>query len=169
MPGQVIGIELPLGYPGSYARTPDCIIMNRLVHQESNAVAFGSAVVLKEDNTYSAFGADNTAEEFAGIAVREVKMATDYYNQNAVAYLAGQPCDVLERGNIVVACKKGTPTAGSKVYVRVAENESYPGSQIGDFEAEADAGSTVELTGLCWTTGRVDSNGCAELTIKNRV
>ncbi len=176
MPGQVIGIELPLGYPGSFARTPDCIIMNRLVHAESGAVAFGAPVVLNSDNTYSAFGAENTAAEFAGIAVREVKMATSYLNQNEVVYLAGQPCDVLERGNIVVACKKGTPTAGGKVYIRIAKNETYPGSQIGDFEAEADpktgdSGSdkTIELSGVCWTTGRIDANGCAELTIKNRV
>ena len=176
MPGQVIGVALPLGYPGSFARTPDCIIMNRLVHSESEAIAFGSPVVLNSDNTYSAFGAEHTAEAFAGIAVREVKMATDYYNQNEVVYLAGQPCDVLERGNIVVACKKGTPTAGGKVYIRIAENETYPGSQIGDFEAEADlktgdsdTDKTIELSGVCWTSGRIDANGCAELTIKSRV
>lgn len=169
MPGRVIGTELPLGYPGSFARTPDCIIMNRLIHEDSEPVHFGAPVVLNGDNTYTAFGASHTAADFAGIAVREVKMATNYYNQNDVSYLAGQPCDVLERGNIVVACKKGTPTAGGKVYIRIATNESYPGSVIGDFEAEEDTGKTVELPGVCFTTGRIDSNKCCELTIKTRM
>lgn len=170
MPGQVIGIELPMGYAGSFARTPDCIIMNRLIRGEDDkAVPFGSPVVLNSDNTYSAFGSGNVAAEFAGIAVREVKMATDYRNQNEVSYQPGQPCDVLERGNIIVICRKGTPTAGGKVYIRTVENESYPGCPVGGFEAEEDTGKTVELTGVCWTTGRMDQNKCCELTIKNRV
>ena len=169
MPGQVVGIELPLGYPGSFARTPDCIIMNRLVYADSSDIAFGTAVVLNADNTYSAFGATNTAADFAGIAVREVKMAVNYANQNEVSYQAGQPCDVLERGSIVVQCKKGTPTAGGKVYIRIAENETYPGSVVGDFEAAADTSKTVELTGVCWATGKMDANKCCELLIKTRV
>lgn len=169
MPGRVIGIELPLGYPGSFARTPDCIIMNRLVKENGGPIPFGKPVILNGDNTYSAFGTGATAAQFAGIAIREVKQATNYYNQNEVSYLDGQQCDVLERGNIVVKCPKGTPTAGGKVYIRTVANESYPGSQIGDFEAEADTGKTVEVPGLAWTTGKMDGNKCVELTIKNRV
>lgn len=169
MPGQVIGTELPLGYPGSCARTPGCIIMNRLVNDESANIGYGRPVVLNPENTYSAFGAAHTAADFGGIAVREVKMAKNFYNQNDVEYLPGQQCDVLERGSIVVKCKKGTPTAGGKVYIRIAANESYPGSGIGDFEAEEDAGKTVELANVCWATGRMDSNKCCELLIKTRV
>lgn len=169
MPGRTIGVELPLGYPGSFARTPDCIIMNRMIHADSDAVKFGFPVVLNADNTYSAFGASNTANQFAGIAVREVKMATSYQEQNEVYYMAGEACDVLERGNIVVTCAKGTPTAGGKVYIRIAENESYPATTVGDFEAEADSTNTIELTGVVWTTGKMDANNCCELTIKNRV
>lgn len=168
MPGRTIGIELPLGYPGSFARTPDCIIMNRLVKEDSEPIEFGTPVILNSDNTYSDFGT-SAATAFAGVAVREVKQATSYLNQNAVSYQPGQQCDVLERGNIVVKCGKGTPTAGGKVYVRTVANETYPGSKVGDFEAEADTGKTVELTGVVWTTGKIDSNKSCELTIKNRV
>lgn len=169
MPGRVIGIELPLGYPGTIARMPDSIIMNRLVKADSANIQYGRPVVLNSDNTYSAFGADNTAAQFGGVAIREVKMATNYYNQNDVEYLPGQQCDVLERGSIVVKCPKGTPTAGGKVYIRIADNASYPGSVIGDFEAEADGSNTVELTGVVWATGRIDADKCCELLIKERV
>lgn len=169
MPGRVIGIELPLGYPGTIARTPDAIIMNRLVKAESANIGYGKPVILNGDNTYSAFGADNTADQFGGVAIREVKMATNYYDQNDVEYLPGQQCDVLERGSIVVKCLKGTPTAGGKVYIRIAENATYPGSKVGDFEAEADGSNTVELTGVVWATGRIDAEKCCELLIKERV
>ena len=169
MPGRVIGIELPLGYPGTIARTPDAIIMNRLVKAESANIGYGKPVILNGDNTYSAFSADNTADQFGGVAIREVKMATNYYDQNDVEYLPGQQCDVLERGSIVVKCPKGTPTAGGKVYIRIAENASYPGSKAGDFEAEADGSNTVELTGVVWATGRIDAEKCCELLIKERV
>lgn len=169
MPGRVIGIELPLGYPGTIARTPDPIIMNRTVKDDSANIGYGKPVVLNGDNTYSAFGADNTSDQFGGVAIREVKMATNYYDQNDVEYLPGQQCDVLERGSIVVKCPKGTPTAGGKVYVRIAANNTYPGSVIGDFEAEADGSNTVELTGVVWATGRIDADKCCELLIKERV
>ena len=169
MPGRVIGIELPLGYPGTIARTPDAIIMNRLVKADSANIGYGKPVILNSDNTYSAFGADNTAAQFGGVAIREVKMATNYYNQNDVEYLPGQQCDVLERGSIVVKCPKGTPTAGGKVYIRTAANETYPGSTVGDFEAEEDAGKTIALTGVVWATGRIDADKCCELLIKERV
>lgn len=163
MPGRVIGKEMPMGYPGSYARTPDCIIMNRIAKDE---IAFGAPVVLNADNTYSAFAATNTAAQFGGVAVREVKQTTKYLDQNAVAYEAGAQCDVLERGNIIVRCGKGTPTAGGKVYIRKAANATYPDAKVGDFEAEADGNNTVELTNAYWTTGRIDADKVAELTIK---
>lgn len=169
MPGRTIGIEMPLGYPGSCARTPDAIIMNRLVAEDSAPFNFGAPVILNGDNTYSAFGTEHTAAQFAGISIREVKQATNYYNQNSVDYRPGQQCDVLERGNIVVRCGKGTPTAGGKVYIRTAINDTYPGSLIGDFEAEADTDKTIELSSCCWTTGRIDRDKASELTIKTRV
>ena len=164
MPGKVIGIELPLGYEGNYARTPDCIIMNRKA--KTTDIPFGAPVILNSDNTYSAFGASNTAAQFGGVAVREVKQTVNFLNQNNAYYEAGSQCDVLERGNIVVKCGKGTPSAGGKVYIRKALNEDYPDQKIGSFEAEADSTNTVELTNAYWTTGKIDSNNMAEMTIK---
>ncbi len=163
MPGKVIGTELPLGYEGNYARTPDCIIMNRKA--KTTNIAFGAPVVLNSDNTYSAFGALNTADQFIGVAVREVKQVVSYADQNNAYYAAGDQCDVLERGNVVVKCGKGTPTAGGAVYIRITANASYPDQAVGSFEAEADSTKTVKLLNAAWVTGKKDSNNMVELAI----
>jgi hypothetical protein len=164
MPGKTIGIEMNLGYAGSFARTPDCIIMNRKA--KTTDIPFGAPVVLNgSDNTYSAFGATNTAAQFVGVAVREVKQAVNYASQNNVYYPAGEPCDVIERGNVVVKCGKGTPTAGGAVYIRVTANASYPDQAVGSFEAEADSNKTVKLLNAVWATGKIDGNKMCELAI----
>lgn len=115
----------------------------------------------------TAFGAGNTAAQFKGISVAEVKQATNFLDQNNANYLPGQPADVIEWGNIVVAVGRGTPTAGGAVYIRTATNASYPDSLIGDFEADADGANSVLIPGIAWETGRVVDN-VAEITIKNR-
>lgn len=163
MAGKVIGKEMSMGYPGSYARTPDCIIVNRVAATD---VEFGLAVVLKPDNTYAAFGGSDTAATFGGVAVREVKQATNFVDQNNVKYLQGDQMDALERGNIVVKCQRGTPTAGGKVYVRKTANSTYPDAVVGGFEAAADSTNTVELTNAYWTTGHKGAGDVAEISIK---
>lgn len=175
MPGSVIGKELNLGYAGTVSRSIDSIITPRVVKSKINNgietepnIAFGEPVALNSDNTYSRFGATGTAATFAGIAIREVKQATDYYAANG-AYLPGEICDVIERGSVTVVCNAGTPTAGGKVYVRIAANASVPNGVIGQFEAAADGANTIEIPNARWKTGKLDSNKVAELTIINRV
>ena len=75
MPGSVIQLTMNFGYPGSYSRMPDDVVMNKPVKSDSADIKFGSAVILNGDNTFSAAGADLTTDNFAGIAVREVKQA----------------------------------------------------------------------------------------------
>lgn len=168
MPGSVIGITFNIGYPGSFARNADCIILNRGVKATDTAnINFGDPVVLNSDNTVSKFGASNTAAQFAGIAVREVKQAQDYYSP-AGYYKPGTPADFLTRGGIAVQVNNGTPTAGGAVYLRtVAGSLATP---VGGFEAAAasDGGTTVLLTNTVFTTGNMDSNNIAEVTILSR-
>ncbi|EKQ56276.1 MULTISPECIES: hypothetical protein [unclassified Clostridium] len=175
MPGSAIGIELNLGYPGSVSRSIDTIITPRPVksvvtegNETQPSILFGEPVILNTDNTYSRFGASGTAATFAGIAVREVKQATDYY-AGCGSYLPGEIMDVIERGSVTVKCNAGTPTSGGKVYVRTAVNTSIPTGVVGQFEAEADGTNTVEITNARWKTGKKDSNNVAELTILTRV
>lgn len=174
MPGRAIGIELNLGYPGTVSRSVDSIITPKIVKStiEGNKeteppILFGEPAVLNSDNTYSRFGADGTADTFAGIAVREVKQAIDYYAGSG-SYLPNEVCDILNRGSVTVFCNNGTPTAGGKVYIRNKENPAIPAGVVGQFEAEADGTNTVEIPNLKWTTGKKDSNNVAEVTVLTR-
>ncbi|MFC3768370.1 hypothetical protein [Paenibacillus sp. GCM10012303] len=168
MPGSVIGKVLNLGYAGNVARSADAIITNRIVKTSDSAnVEFGDPVLLNGDNTYSKFGSTGTATNFAGIAVREVKQTSDYYNAQSF-YRPGEPCDVASRGTITVICRVGTPQAGGAVYVRIAANASIPGGVVGGFETAADGSNTVLIPGAKWTTGRIDANRVAEVTLIER-
>lgn len=174
MPGKAIGIELNLGYPGTVSRSVDAIITPKVIKSNVTSgketelpIAFGEPAVLNTDNTYSRFGASSKVTDFIGIAVREIKQATDYYAASG-EYLPSEVCDVLNRGSVTVLCNNGTPTAGGKVYIRIKENAAIPNGVIGQFEAEADGENTVEIPNLKWTTGKKDSNNVAEVTVLTR-
>lgn len=166
MPGKVIGIALNNGYEGTVSRTADSIIQNRIADGDIN---FGMAVILNSDNTWSLVGTGNTADQVAGVSVREVVQANTYNPQSNAGYLNGDPTDVLVRGNCTVKCRRGTPAAGAAVYVRIIDNSStYPGTVVGGFEAQADSSNTIQVSNIEWTTGNMDANGIAEITIKTR-
>ena len=166
MAGYAIGKSMNYGFPGTYSRTPDDVIMARPVKDDSDAVPFGMAVVLNADNTYSLAGADATMANFAGVAVRIVKQTVQYMDQTQAAYQPGEMCSVLERGNVAVVCNVGTPTAGGKVYLRISANAGN--TIVGGFEAQSDTTHTVEITNARWATGLKDSNNVAELCIMTR-
>lgn len=165
MPGKVIGIALNNGYAGTVSATADAIIQNRIA---DGAIAFGAPVTLTSANKYKTAGADFTAATFAGIAVREVVQANTFDPQSNSDYLDGHPCDVLTRGQCTVKVGRGTPTAGGAVYVRIAANATYATAKVGDIEAAADSTNTVVLTNVEFTTGKMDANNIAEITIKTR-
>ncbi|MBY6798113.1 hypothetical protein HYH85_18035 [Clostridium botulinum] len=174
MPGAAIGIELNLGYPGTVSRSVDTIITARKLQSKiegdketASPILFGEAVILNGDNTYSKFGEGNAANDFVGIAVREVKQTIDYYS-SAGAYLPNETMDVLNRGSITVNCNNGTPTAGGKVYIRIKENPAIPNGKVGQCEAISDAENTIEIPNLKWATNKLDKNRVAEITILTR-
>lgn len=165
MPGRVIGTSLNIGYPGTPSRSADSIIQNRIADA---VIAFGQAVILKNTNKWSTVTDSTVAADIAGIAVREVVQANTFDPQSNPDYVANAPCDVMVRGNCTVKCQRGTPAAGTAVYVRVKANNSYPNAVVGGFEASADSTNTVQVPNIEWTTGSVDANGVAEVTIKTR-
>ena len=181
MTGSVIQLTMNFGYPGSYSRMPDDIVMNKPVKSDSANIVFGTAVILNADNTYSAGGASLTADNFAGIAVREVKQGIEYSTYGVIdeqgAYRAYDPCDVLLRGCTVVKMGAGqtdhaAPTAGGQVFYRIAlDTTNAPNAKVGDFEVastvEEDA-TVVALPNVVFTTGEVDANGVIEVTLKTR-
>lgn len=171
MPGKAIGISMLSGYAGTQSRTADAIIQNRIA--KSN-ISFGHAVVLTDDNKWDNIVEDTTAEQIAGIAVREVVQANTFDPQSNPDYMAETPCDVMVRGNCTVKCQRGTPKPGDAVYVRVKANTIYHDAVVGGLEAAADTtdtadtANTVQVTNIEWTTGVMDANRMTEITIKTR-
>ena len=168
MSGKAIGISMNYGFPGTYARTPDLITTSRQLKAGSADVPFGACLQANDDNTYSPIGADFTADKFGGVALRVIKQAVAYDDQNHTAYHAKDMINALNRGAVVVTCNNGTPTAGGKVYVRIKKNTSVVDGVIGGFEAAADGENSILLPNVQWTNGYVDANGVAEITILTR-
>ncbi len=167
MSGKAIGISFNYGYPGTIARLGDEISRTRPMKAGTEDVYFGDPVVINSDSTVQKFGASHTADQFAGVAMRKIKGATQYLSQNRAFYTGQEPVDVLERGGVTVNCNVGTPTIGGPVYIRVAANASIPSGVVGGFEAAADGTNTILLTNAKWSTLK-DANGVAELTILTR-
>lgn len=158
---QNIGMAMPHGFAGSYARQPDMIVNTR---PAGEAISFGAPLKYGGNGQVLPLGAGSTAEQFVGVAAREIKSALAYLDQNAGACAAGEAVSVFMRGAVNVLCQKGTPKLGGAVYVRIAASESYPTAVVGGFEAEADGSSTVLLTGCRWA-GPADASKVAELRI----
>lgn len=165
MPGKTIGIALSKGWPGTQSRTADAIIQCRVANTNLD---FGMAVMLTNDNKWTAVTDSTQAAQVAGVTVREVVQANTYDPQSNNGYLTGRMCDVMVRGNMVVKCQRGTPKAGDAVYVRIKTNATYGDAVVGGFEASDDSGNVVQVTNIEWTTGEMDSNNVAEITIKSR-
>lgn len=164
MPGSVVGKRLNYGYAGAISRSIDAVVTNR---RAKGKIKFGAPVVLNSDNTYSTFSKSNVADDFVGIAVREVKQSTNYINGTS-QYEDKERTDVLNRGSICITVNVGNPTPNGKVYVRVSENEEKSNGIVGGFEAESDGVHTIELSNVRFATGNLDSNRVAEVTILSR-
>ena len=160
---QVFGKEIPHGFAGSYARQPDMIVNTR---PAGGAIPFGLALTYDDDKNVVVFG-NATTNTFLGVAGKEIKSALTYLDQSVGAYAQGETVSVFMRGSINVKCQRSTPSLGGAVYVRTAENESYPGCVVGGFEAEADSGKTQMLGDVQWG-GPADANGIAELVLLKR-
>lgn len=191
MPGQAIGTSMNLGFPGTFARNGDCIIKTYLVKSTDSAgPAFGAAVVLNPDgtggtisdaavsmgNSHTPVMTQGAAYAFVGFAVREVLTLASFAVAQPITpalqtYAPGQPCDVIERGNVSVVVKDPQSAgyvAGGKVFLRTVVNGTYPSAAVGDLETAADSGKTLELTNCFLATGLVDANSVAEVCLVTR-
>lgn len=165
MPGQTIGLVMPNGYAGSYARQPDMIIDTHPLGGSAN-VPFGTPLVYSGGKVVAA-GAATTAADFVGIAAREIKSAVSYIDQSVGQYVPNEPVSVFKRGCINVVCNVGSPAVGGAVYLRIAANGSIPTGVVGGLEAAADGSNTVLLTSCQWH-GPADPNKVAELCLLTR-
>ena len=157
---QTIGLNMPHGFAGSYARQPDMIV-NTAPLGGTAVIPFGTPLVRGENGAVIPMGTGNTGNQFIGVAGREVKSQTEFFNQNVGLYTPEESVSVFQRGCINVKCQKGSPAMDGTVYVRVVASGSYV---VGGFEAEADGTNTVALSNAQWN-GPADNNGVAELRI----
>ena len=185
MPGTVIGKRLNLGYAGKVSRNGLKEIGARFVKSILNGsavetlseIAFGGPVVLNTDNTVSKWGdtgsgvATPVVANFAGFAVAEVKQVLVYGTNIGGSYSPLQMCDVIQKGSITTFVKDyatHAPVAGGQVYICSAHGTST--LVVGDLYATAtptgvgDA-TILALTGVKFTTGKVDANGITEVTL----
>jgi hypothetical protein len=166
MKGQVIGKTMPHGYAGSYSRQPGAVVDTHPLAGE-DAVPFGAALVYGTGGAVVPFGGSSTAEAFLGVAVREVKSAMDYLDQNTGLYRPGEAVPVMKLGSVNVVCQNGTPVTGGAVYVRTKASAAYPAAAVGGFEAAEDTGNSVKLANAQWK-GSADASRVAELCILTR-
>ena len=113
---QVIGTAMTAGFAGSYARQPDMIVNTRPAGG-SAPIPFGAPLVYSGTDVVQ-MGASATAEQFVGVAGRELKSSLTYLEQSQGQYSPGDPVSVFLRGSIQVYCQRGTPALGGAVYVR---------------------------------------------------
>jgi len=164
MSGKTIGKSFNYGFAGTYARQPDMIIQTRPNNDTEN-ITFGRPVMHDGSGGVINITGDFTADDFAGIASREVKSALFYADQNSGGvYAPAEPVSVFQRGSISVICSVGAPELAGAVYVRTV---AATGRNIGDFEAIEDTGNNVLISNAQWGSG-VDANGVAELVLLTR-
>jgi len=160
MSGKVIGKELNNGFAGSYARQPDMIINTR-PNAGTAAIPFGAALISSGAGVIAA-NSTASAENFVGIASREVKTQLSYLEQNGAGeYAAKSPVSVFQRGRINVINSDRKAALYGAVYLRTTADGN---KNVGDFEAADDSGKTIKLTNCQWG-GKADANGVAELVI----
>lgn len=183
MPGTVIGISLNLGFAGKISRNPMNKIGSRFVKSILNGsgvetqpvIPFGSAAVLNADNSVSLWGATGsgvsaaTLANFAGFAVAEVKQVMTFNfgsNSAASSYEPAVPADILEIGSMTTfIAETSALAAGGPVYIVTVAGSTYTVGQLATISVLGDGSTTIQLTNCKWTTGKVDANGIAEITI----
>ena len=162
---QNIGMTMPHGFAGSYARQPDMVVNTRPAGGTAQ-IPFGAALMYDGNGAVIPMGAGATAQKFVGVAAREIKSALNYLEQDVGTYAPQEAVPVFMRGCVNVKCQNGVPKLGSPVYVRISANSSLPNAEVGGFEASTGSApsGTVQLT-YCQWAGTADANGVAELRI----
>ncbi len=160
---QTIGGAMPHGFAGSYARQPDMIVNTRPAGAE---IPFGAPLKYDDTGAVVPMGAGDSAEDFAGVAAREIKSSLHYLDQSTGSYAAGEAVSVFQRGCVNIRCQNGAPKLGGAVYVRLTADKSLPSAAVGGFEAAAatTASDSVKLANCQWA-GPADADGVAELRI----
>ena len=164
MPAPTYGTDIPNGFAGVGAATPDSIIES-YPNVSSGYITNGQPVIQGTGGVKPA-DATATTSNFVGIAVRQVQTQTSYSTPNAAgAYGVGAPVSTMIRGKSTAQCLVGTPALWGAVYLRTVLNSSIPTGIVGGLEANADGGNSFAIPKAIWG-GAADTNGNASIIIK---
>lgn len=160
MSGKTIGMNFNNGFAGSYARQPNMCI-NTKPNTGTVAIPFG-APVMQSSNGVKFPDSTLTADNFVGIASRQIQSSTDFLNQNGAGeYQVNDAVPVFQQGRVNVYVADGTPAVYGDVYIRKVASGT---KKVGDLECTADSTNNVKLSNCQWG-GPKDANGVAELVI----
>ena len=163
MAGKVIGQRLNIGYPGAVSRACDAVIQSYPV--AGGEIAFGAPVAYDAaTGCVTPVTEETAAESIIGIAAREVRQP--YADDSAGWYYReGGVCNVLVRGSIIVSVKDTSDVTGrGAVHVGNGAGEVPAGAFVG----KEVAGATIPMANAIYSTGRVDADGAAEITLLER-
>jgi hypothetical protein len=164
MPAPTYGTDIPNGFAGVPASTPDRII-NNYINVSDKFIKNGD-VVLKSTGGVIPADATATIANFCGFAMRQVQTQIDYSDQNGAGSYAPQaPVPVLSRGETTMLCHVGSPALFGAVYLRQALNSSIPTGVVGGLEANEDGGNSIVIPGCEWGS-TIDANGNATVLLK---
>lgn len=179
MPAGNIGKMMNYGFAGSYARHPEQMVYTR-PNDSEGYITFGMPVIratTAQDSTalptgyaagtigVKAADATTTADNFVGVAAREVKSVFNYLDQSFGQYAPHEAVSVFERGSISVLCPTGDPVIGGAVFIRITGTAD----QIGTWAAGQTAGTDyIEIPNAQWG-GPKDGRNVAELMLLRRL
>lgn len=157
MAGKVIGKTLDYGFPGTVSRASDTVIMAFPV--VNGPIKFGAPVAfVAEKNAVAPVTAGTAAADIIGIAVREVRQPYED-SEEGWFYKESDTCNVLVRGTAVVELSDATGlVARGPVHVKAADAA---------FTSVADG--NLAVSHAIFSTGRIDGNKVAEVTLLERV
>ncbi len=169
MPGKVIGEFLNCGYAGTPSRMSDCVIAPyAYAAANTGNIAYGEPVAYDAaNNGVRKLTSTDTAAAIVGFAVRKIGQPKSDDNEGWY-YAPGEVVDVLLRGSMSVSVLSGTYTARGQVY---ACNGKYAARAAGSITGTNDTtnNDTLAVPGAVFTTGYVDDNGVAEITLTSRI
>jgi len=156
---KTIGKALQGSFPGSITRSGDQLVQARTI---AEIIKFGAPVKFDAtNNQWLNIDESDAGTVVMGVAVRAVKQALAFADQDTNEYPANSDADVITRGFVAVTVANGSPALGGQVYVMNKANGS--GLEVGDFVTSLFVGPQVE-TAIC-TTGAPTDPGTITVTV----
>jgi hypothetical protein len=158
-------VQVGMGFVG-----PGVSVGTQVVSFTANSITISQAATSSVASTFSILSQVLTPSGFCGVAVREVQTNRVYSSQASTAfYSQGSQADVLMRGSasVLVTQPIGIAPFG-QVFLRVGVNPAQTYLKVGGFEAANDYPYTLVVPNTQFSTGTIDNNGVAEISILTR-